>query len=75
MWKPRLDFIALHCEISVRFIARGPAYLDRLARRADAWITFASLLALVVIYPYGNVSAIDALFFGASSATESGLNT
>ena len=33
------------------------------------------LLALVVIYPYGNVPAIDAWFFGASAATESGLNT
>lgn len=40
-----------------------------------AWIIFAGLLALVVIYPYGNVSAIDAWFFGASASTESGLNT
>ncbi|KAK8013586.1 hypothetical protein PG991_009179 [Apiospora marii] len=28
-----------------------------------------------MIYPYGNVSAIDAYFFGASASTESGLNT
>jgi hypothetical protein len=43
--------------------------------RIDAWIITAGLLALVVIYPYGNVSAIDAWFFGASASTESGLNT
>jgi Trk-type K+ transport system membrane component len=40
-----------------------------------AWIIFAGLLALVVIYPYGNMSAMDAWFFGASASTESGLNT
>ncbi|KAK4122740.1 potassium transporter [Parathielavia appendiculata] len=40
-----------------------------------AWIIFVGLLALIVIYPYGNVSAIDAWFFGASASTESGLNT
>jgi len=40
-----------------------------------AWIIFAGLLALVVVYPSGNVSAIDAWFFGASASTESGLNT
>ncbi|KAH6849826.1 cation transport protein-domain-containing protein [Chaetomium sp. MPI-CAGE-AT-0009] len=40
-----------------------------------AWIIFTGLLALVVIYPYGNVSAMDAWFFGVSASTESGLNT
>ncbi|KAJ4306956.1 low affinity potassium transporter [Collariella sp. IMI 366227] len=40
-----------------------------------AWIIFAGLLALVVLYPYGNMPAIDAWFFGASASTESGLNT
>ncbi|KAF4452557.1 Low-affinity potassium transport [Fusarium albosuccineum] len=34
-----------------------------------------SLLALPVLAPYGNLSAIDAYFFGCSAATESGLNT
>lgn len=33
------------------------------------------LLALPVLYPYGNLKAIDAYFFGASASTESGLNT
>ncbi|KAH7140526.1 cation transport protein-domain-containing protein, partial [Dactylonectria estremocensis] len=40
-----------------------------------AWIIFMSLLALPILYPYGNLTAIDAYFFGASASTESGLNT
>jgi len=32
-------------------------------------------LSLAIIYPYGNLRAIDAYFFGASASTESGLNT
>ncbi|KAK7973599.1 hypothetical protein PG989_015447 [Apiospora arundinis] len=39
------------------------------------WIICCSILGLIIIYPYGNVSAIDAYFFGASASTESGLNT
>ncbi|KAI1178792.1 cation transport protein-domain-containing protein [Nemania sp. FL0916] len=38
------------------------------------WIVFLGLLGLVILHPYGNVSAIDAYFFGASASTESGLN-
>jgi hypothetical protein len=33
------------------------------------------LLALPILYPYGNLEVIDAYFFGASASTESGLNT
>ncbi|KAM0335146.1 hypothetical protein ACHAQA_000187 [Verticillium albo-atrum] len=40
-----------------------------------AWIVFCSLLAFPVLYPYGNLAAEDAIFFGCSSSTESGLNT
>ncbi|SPO03187.1 related to potassium transporter TRK-1 [Cephalotrichum gorgonifer] len=40
-----------------------------------AWIISWSLLSLPVLLPYGNLEAIDALFFGASGCTESGLNT
>ncbi|KOS43199.1 hypothetical protein ACN38_g5919 [Penicillium nordicum] len=39
------------------------------------WIITLSVLSLVIIYPYGNLKAIDAYFFGASASTESGLNT
>lgn len=34
-----------------------------------------SVLSLAIMYPYGNLKAIDAYFFGASASTESGLNT
>ncbi|KAF3385464.1 Low-affinity potassium transport protein [Penicillium rolfsii] len=40
-----------------------------------AWIITLSILSLLIIYPYGNLKAIDAYFFGASASTESGLNT
>ncbi|KAF4979592.1 hypothetical protein FZEAL_4221 [Fusarium zealandicum] len=33
------------------------------------------LLSFAILYPYGNISAVDAYFFGASASTESGLNT
>lgn len=29
----------------------------------------------MILYPYGNLSAIDSYFFGVSASTESGLNT
>ncbi|GJN67148.1 hypothetical protein PLICBS_001172 [Purpureocillium lilacinum] len=34
-----------------------------------------SVLSLVILYPAGNLKAVDAYFFGASASTESGLNT
>jgi hypothetical protein len=40
-----------------------------------AYIIFLGLLALPVLYPYGNLRAIDSYFFGVSASTESGLNT
>nr|XP_036582586.1 low-affinity potassium transport protein [Colletotrichum truncatum]KAF6791290.1 low-affinity potassium transport protein [Colletotrichum truncatum] len=40
-----------------------------------AWILFCSLISFVVLYPYGNLNAVDVFFFGCSSSTESGLNT
>jgi hypothetical protein len=42
---------------------------------SDAYIVFMGILALVVLYPAGNLKAVDAYFFGASASTESGLNT
>ncbi|KAE8328366.1 cation transport protein-domain-containing protein [Aspergillus sergii] len=38
------------------------------------YIILCSLLGIIILYPYGNLRAIDALFFGVSSATVSGLN-
>ncbi|OAX79563.1 hypothetical protein ACJ72_06115, partial [Emergomyces africanus] len=40
-----------------------------------AYIITLSVSSLIVLYPYGNLKAIDAYFFGASGCTESGLNT
>ncbi|RHZ48952.1 putative potassium uptake transporter [Aspergillus thermomutatus] len=40
-----------------------------LSSRAGAYIN-----GIVILYPYGNLSAIDAYLFGVSSSTESGLN-
>ncbi|EEU35272.1 uncharacterized protein NECHADRAFT_54501 [Fusarium vanettenii 77-13-4] len=40
-----------------------------------AYIILMCLLAIPILYPYGNLKAIDCFFFGASSSTESGLNT
>ncbi|KAG9258890.1 high-affinity potassium transporter [Emericellopsis atlantica] len=39
------------------------------------YIIFMGLLSLAILYPAGNLKAIDAYFFGASASTESGLNT
>lgn len=49
--------------------------IDELIPPADAYIITLALLSLAIIYPYGNLTAIDAFFFGASGSTESGLNT
>jgi Trk-type K+ transport system membrane component len=40
-----------------------------------AYIITLSVLSLLIVYPYGNLQAVDAFFFGASASTESGLNT
>ncbi|KAK7427030.1 hypothetical protein QQZ08_006457 [Neonectria magnoliae] len=40
-----------------------------------AYIILMGLLSIPILYPYGNLKAIDAYFFGVSASTESGLNT
>ncbi|PVH71199.1 hypothetical protein DL98DRAFT_577490 [Cadophora sp. DSE1049] len=40
-----------------------------------AYILSLGILGLVILYPHGNLRAIDAYFFGVSASTESGLNT
>ncbi|KAJ4854607.1 cation transport protein domain-containing protein [Trichoderma breve] len=39
------------------------------------YIVIMGVLSLVILYPAGNMKAVDAYFFGASASTESGLNT
>lgn len=71
MWKIPVNFLTLHCELLAVCVLLVWPNTDN----ADAYIIACSLLGFFVIYPYGNVPAIDALFFGASGSTESGLNT
>ncbi|KAL3953348.1 hypothetical protein ACCO45_013291 [Purpureocillium lilacinum] len=40
-----------------------------------AYIVVMGLLSLPVLYPLGNLAAVDAYFMGCSASTESGLNT
>ncbi|KAF3479458.1 high-affinity potassium transport protein [Arthroderma uncinatum] len=40
-----------------------------------AWIIGVTLVGSIILYPAGNMSYIDALFFASGSATQSGLNT
>ncbi|KAJ5820089.1 hypothetical protein N7474_005680, partial [Penicillium riverlandense] len=42
---------------------------------SDAWVIALSLSSLLILYPNGNIRAVDAYFFGASAATLSGMNT
>ncbi|KAK9859682.1 uncharacterized protein MYU51_013899 [Penicillium brevicompactum] len=53
--------------------AQGQVNLSEEVR--NPWIITLSVLSLVIIYPYGNLKAVDAYFFGASASAESGLNT
>ncbi|EAW10777.1 putative potassium uptake transporter [Aspergillus clavatus NRRL 1] len=39
-----------------------------------AYIITLGILGIAVLYPYGNLRAVDAYLFGVSSSTESGLN-
>ncbi|KAF3155091.1 hypothetical protein TWF225_005160 [Orbilia oligospora] len=39
------------------------------------YIILMGVIGFIVIYPYGNMPAVDAYFFGVSGSTESGLNT
>lgn len=50
---------------------------DGRARLTDpgAYIVVMGLLSLPVLYPLGNLAAVDAYFMGCSASTESGLNT
>lgn len=40
----------------------------------DTYIVTMAMLGSIVIYGYGNMPYIDALFFASGSATQSGLN-
>ncbi|KAM5507715.1 low affinity potassium transporter [Microsporum canis] len=40
-----------------------------------AWIIGVTLVGSIILYPGGNMTYVDALFFASGSATQSGLNT
>ncbi|KAJ5624105.1 hypothetical protein N7510_000414, partial [Penicillium lagena] len=52
----------------------GSITLSQAKDELDAWIIALSLSSLLILYPNGNIRAIDAYFFGASAATASGIN-
>ena len=62
------------CIVSSRYPASKENSLANFIE-PDAYIIFLSVLALIIVYPQGNLRAVDAYFFGASASTESGLNT
>ena len=68
-WLPKLNFSTLHCKSCC------PSVTVQHLIRIDAYIIFAGIFSFIIIYPYGNMAAVDAYFFGASGSTESGLNT
>lgn len=41
----------------------------------DAYVIGMAIIGSVILYPYKNMKYIDALFFAAGGATQSGLNT
>jgi hypothetical protein len=53
----------------------GSSILSLAKYESDAWIIALSLSSFLILYPNGNIRAVDAYFFGASAATESGMNT
>ncbi|KAF4121861.1 LOW QUALITY PROTEIN: Trk-type K+ transport system, membrane component, partial [Geosmithia morbida] len=53
----------------------GISRVGREEDQTDAWITFCALLSFPILYAGGNLSAVNAIHFGTSAATESGLNT
>lgn len=73
-WMPKANFITLHCQYSALIHVDSGSNDDTLAS-TDLYIIVTGLSGLLILLPYGNISAIDAYFFGVSASTESGLNT
>lgn len=60
---PKYNFLTFHC---------GP--LDLTANILDLYIISSSLLSSLLILAGGNITYIDALFFGTGACTQAGLN-
>jgi hypothetical protein len=64
------NFILLHCRLYLRCETTEYGLTN-----TDMYMIVMTLLASILVYPAGGISYIDALFFAAGSATQSGLNT
>lgn len=73
-WMPKANFITLHCKY-LALIHIDPDSNDETLVSTDLYIIVTGLSGLLILLPYGNITAIDAYFFGVSASTESGLNT
>src|SRR4051794_19144025 len=73
-WK-NLNFIALHRKLKKLAYCGKLCLLTLFTDNSDAYLILATLIGSVIIYGAKNMPYIDALFFAAGSATQSGLNT
>ena len=76
--KRRFSFRTLHCKVLsctvlVALVMVSKAYQWHLA--LDIYLGSLAILGSILIYPAGGMAYIDALFFCAGAATQSGLNT
>jgi len=70
---PNPNYITLHCMAPQYSIEWTIGQL--LIVSIDAYLISLSILGSIVLYPIKNMAYIDALFFSAGAATQSGLNT
>jgi len=83
-FRPHFNFITIHCACFISFFLLNPMMKSRRDRvrpmlitvvSTDAYVIGMAIIASVIIYPCKNMRYIDALFFAAGGATQSGLNT
>lgn len=76
--KRHLSFITVHCKMQSRKASPALVTIGRTdwwRAVIDIYITGITILGSILLYPAGNMRYIDALFFSAGAATQSGLNT
>jgi len=69
--EPQLHHFALYV-VTIRDRVDNETVADS---RADSYMIGLTLLGSIILYPMKNMAYIDALFFAAGAATQSGLNT
>lgn len=76
--KRHLSFITLHCKIQSCQASLALVTIwttDWWRSVIDLYLIGITILGSILLYPAGNMRYIDALFFSAGAATQSGLNT